>query len=309
MLLSRVFQFILSTIFMTELAVACLSRDGNGFLPKNNLKIATTFVRPGLTMTESTFNRVISEMEKIYKPIMALDGRDLLIHRLWNNENVNASAFKQKKDTKIHEIEMYGGLARHPAMTEDGFALVLCHELGHHLGGAPYTTMFWGKASNEGQADYFAVTKCIRKYFEYSQSRSESIDSEVLPSIVNVNCLSSWGGNSKEYKTCIRSAHAAQSLANLFSAVSRSITQAEFDTPSEKIVSTTYNNHPEAQCRLDTYFQGSLCQVAHNVSFNFTEERTGACVNYNQEGARPKCWFKPQFNEGLDSGGFQNRRI
>jgi hypothetical protein len=32
---------------------------------------------------------------------------------------------------------MFGGLARHELVTDDGFMMVVCHETGHHLGGAP----------------------------------------------------------------------------------------------------------------------------------------------------------------------------
>ena len=31
---------------------------------------------------------------------------------------------------------MFGGLAGHETITTDAFALVACHELGHHIGGA-----------------------------------------------------------------------------------------------------------------------------------------------------------------------------
>ena len=55
---------------------------------------------------------------------------------------------------------MFGGLARHKLVTPDGFALVACHEMGHHLGGAPRRG---GWASNEGQSDYYATTKCARR--------------------------------------------------------------------------------------------------------------------------------------------------
>ena len=45
-------------------------------------------------------------------------------------------------------------------MTPDGFALVLCHELGHHLAGNP-RVQAW--AANEGQSDYFSTQSCARE--------------------------------------------------------------------------------------------------------------------------------------------------
>jgi len=67
---------------------------------------------------------------------------------------------------------MFGGLARHETMTPDGFATVVCHELGHHLGGVPKKFSWFGNswASNEGQADYFGIMKCLRKMFEHEDN-------------------------------------------------------------------------------------------------------------------------------------------
>lgn len=78
--------------------------------------------------------------------------------RLWN-----ASA-QRMGSTWV--VNMYGGLARHNEITIDGFALVLCHEIGHHLGGAPKYGGFntWG--TNEGGSDYFATLKCLRRIFQ-----------------------------------------------------------------------------------------------------------------------------------------------
>ena len=74
-----------------------------------------------------------------------------------------------KQGASTWEVHMYGGLARHQAVTADGFALVVCHELGHHLGGAPQKVDWFGRlrwASNEGQADYWGTAKCFRKLLE-----------------------------------------------------------------------------------------------------------------------------------------------
>lgn len=39
---------------------------------------------------------------------------------------------------------------------------MLCHELGHHLGGAPFKPdISW--MSTEGQADYFSGSTCLKK--------------------------------------------------------------------------------------------------------------------------------------------------
>lgn len=54
-----------------------------------------------------------------------------------------------------------GGVARHPDIGKVGFALILCHEIGHFLGekGTDYSNI-WIKAS-EAAADKFAIQVCL----------------------------------------------------------------------------------------------------------------------------------------------------
>jgi len=74
---------------------------------------------------------------------------ELVIDKHWEDGTVNAYASENGNNDVI---SMFGGLARHPAITPDAFYLVACHEIGHHLGGAPKKgNTQW--ASNEGQAD------------------------------------------------------------------------------------------------------------------------------------------------------------
>lgn len=309
MFLRVLFLLILNSLLIIGSSSACGVQKGDGFLPKNNLRIPSTFFTPGKTMTEATFNKIISDVEAIYRPLMAAQGKELVIHRLWKNPEVNAQAYKESRESKYYELDMFGGLARHPAITPDAFALVVCHELGHHLAGAPAVDTLWGKASNEGQADYFATTKCIRKYFAAKNNMQQGLAGKKVSTTAQSQCQATWG-KTKDFYICLSTSMASQSLADLFAASERSMTNAQFDTPSDKVVTTTYNDHPAAQCRLDTYFQGSLCKVSQSVDFSSQDASKGACNSYAQMGARPKCWYKPSLqSESMTTGSFQNRRI
>merc|ERR1719433_1078923 len=88
-------------------------------------------------------------------------GGTLTVHKQWHDDNANAYA---SKTGLSWEVFMLGGLARHAAITKDGFALVVCHEIGHLIGGAPLIPGRPEPIANEGQADYWGATKCLKRY-------------------------------------------------------------------------------------------------------------------------------------------------
>ncbi len=251
-----------------------------GFLPKNNMKIPVGDVR-ALGIDEVTFNKVLDRIQEVYGPIVAAHGATLQINRLWDDPTVNASA-EQNGNTWI--LNMYGGLARHRAVNYDGMMLVACHEMGHHLGGQPlFNGGDW--ASNEGEADYFGVTKCLRKTLG-----TKSVEN--LDPFAKAACDKAWGADADGKKKCYVAAEAGYALADLLGELGGTGTP-QYNTPDTSVVAQTNDEHPAAQCRLDTYFQGGQCTKSENVDFSRTSARPGAC---NQaEGAtvgyRPQCWY------------------
>ena len=125
-------------------------------------------------------------------------------------------------------IEMFGGLARWPGITSTAVRQVALHEIGHCLGGAP--TYPWDVMSCEGQADYYSTLVGCRE--------------------LGVSCVAS-------------SLNLARALASMGGE-----TRPTRPGPQLPSVSWTYCEHPQAQCRLNTYDAG---------------------IN---RGARPRCWFK-----------------
>ena len=165
---------ILSLSFSTSI-FACM--------PENNLYIpSTTDHQKGIS--RDIYDAVISKVESVYAPIVARKGAKLKIMRLWDSGIVNAGTCPNSKREWI--VNMYGGLARHALTTPDSFAGVICHELGHHLGGYPRkSTAFW--ASNEGQSDYFASTKCLRRVFRKDNNRA-IVEGMNVPPIPKERC-------------------------------------------------------------------------------------------------------------------------
>jgi hypothetical protein len=214
----------------------------------------------------------------------------------WKDGTVNAFAQQQGKTWRV---KMFGGLARHPETTLDGFRAVICHEIGHHIAGAPRKPSIFGLswASNEGQSDYYATTKCLRKLFFKQEhmietlevySKSELSDEEVFAK----NSCDQVHSTLEDRAVCFRSTLAGQSLARLLGSLSGNA-EVFFSKPDPTTVAKTNHNHPKAQCRMDTYFQGSLCLNDHDELADSTDVRKGYCTAKDNflVGLRPLCWY------------------
>ena len=191
---------------------------------------------------------------------------------------------------------MFGGLARHESITQDGFALVACHEIGHHLGGAPkYPGLLW--PSNEGQADYFASLKCLHRVFASAGATSFTrLASD--EGVARASCEKSYS-SPIDQALCVRSAMAGMSVTTLLRISRKETVLPHFDTPDPKAAAQTENTHPATQCRLDTYFAGSLCARPAGDALDDKNPAAGTCTRsagYTL-GLRPLCWYKPSVGE------------
>lgn len=298
----KIFLFTFFTL-LSNLSNACLEgEDGKfSFIEKNNLRVEIDSPDRN-SMTEEKFNFIIDRVDKIYRPIVESRGTFLRWKRNWKNPKVNAFAsrtYDANVGKKVWNVSMYGGLARHEAITDDAFYLVACHEVGHHLGGAPLLKKGMNQwASNEGQSDYFAVTKCMRKIFE-EDNNIELVSKMKIPEILKSKCSEHFS-NENEAAICMRTAMAGKSFTNLmttatwFTRLFRiKLTATDFNKTDNRVIYYTNDMHPRPQCRLDTYFQGSLCDKSAYNDMSSEDSNVGSCnssENYDF-GLRPACWF------------------
>jgi hypothetical protein len=284
---------IVSLNLLSFSAIACDLHGRSGFMPANNLRIPVgeNFVGG---ITEIEFNNVMDKISTLYSGFVAKTGRKLVIDRLWTDPTVNAYA--DQNILGVDTIHMFGGLARHPETTADAMALVACHELGHHLGGAPRKSdpltgsAIW--ASNEGQADYWGTMKCLRHFFEGDDNMT-IMQNKQIPSDVANKCQMVYK-NINDIASCERSAMAGYALARLLNAITKGTNQVNFTSPDITAVAQTFDAHPKAQCRLDTYYQAALCDHGFAEIVSKTDANIGVCSSRNgdQIGNRPACWFK-----------------
>lgn len=253
----RTLQAIVLFMSLTPFADATI-------LPDNDLQIPVSDKNEGLTRRE--YDAVIDKVEAIYGPIINELGKKLVIKRLWDDPSVNAGTLRRKDEWIIN---LYGGYPRHPFITSDGYTLVLCHELGHHLGGPPKKKFESKKGwpSVEGQSDYYATSKCLRKIFEDSENLEMS-KIENYPEKVTETCSRELS-TEEDLAFCKRALNASLSVSAV-SAYIRRKEVPELDLKDTNVVKETYEAHPEPQCRLDTYLAGTL------------------------SGDRPLCWYAPK---------------
>lgn len=280
---------LLSLVTASSLAAA----EVHNCFPDNNVKIPTGMKSFGGTgIGQFEFHQVIDKFERIWKPIVKEKyGKELIVRRLWDEDRVNAKATRDDDNNPV--IVINGGLARHMDMNPDALLLIMCHELGHHYGGAPKnfrgrsTRRSWSSA--EGQADYFASNKCMPKLMEDYQASNKSfsppVDKMTMSEIEKV-C-------SSEY--CKRTSMAALSLGRVFASLKYDWHPPKVNKKSELVVDNTFYKHPEPQCRFDTFIAGVMCEDERHSEFDNSDHSIGACIReYSDVGSRPLCWFSPK---------------
>lgn len=255
------------------------------FMPENEMHLEDGLGLLNNQIDEGMFHRILDHVYSVYSPIFRKVGRRLIIERDWYDSTVNAYAYQRGS---YNYIKMFGGLARRYEITPAGFALVACHEIGHHLGGFPlYDGYSW--ATNEGGSDYYATQVCAKRIW------ADLEDNTPVSSYVMSKCDSAHR-YSRYRRICYMAAAAGLSAAKLFSSRGQRIS---FQTPDRSRVSRTYDSHPASQCRLDTYFQGALCFVGRDdkvIPRTESKAYLYSCSRYYQHtvGLRPLCWYRPR---------------
>lgn len=298
--------FIASVIAIGSVSGAQSKSVCEGFIPPNDMKIpvgdkSVKGVRNNGGLTEAQFNSIMDRIQVMYGDMLKQKGKTLVINRLWNDATVNASAQQQGNN---YIINMYGGLARHPDIILEGMALVACHEMGHHLGGAPKINQIFGGAwaTNEGGADYFSTLKCLRVFFE-NDDNAGIVSQNTIDATAKAKCMSQFTSQ-KEQDLCMRISMAAESSAYFFQAAKKEPTRPKFDTPDMSKVNKTNDDHPATQCRMDTYFAGAICNKPVSDQLSDSDFKAGSCVEgVDAIGFRSRCWFQPESGGGGGGGG------
>lgn len=193
----------------------------------------------------------------------------------------------------IYRVVLAEGLLKNPRLNPDSMRMILCHEFGHHFGGAPRRSppLEWdgpiapdGQSfeSSEGQADYYAASFCFRQLV--SGKMHDWKDSRISP-ILKSRCEKNRVIDSDEAKICARTALAGFDMLRL-----NFDFNIGFDSPDKSVVAKTITEiYPSRQCRLDTFVAGASCGAKLNWRFDFDRAEVNDCNGI--ETLRPACWY------------------
>lgn len=250
---------------------------------------------PRSFITKAHYNRVRLRFLRIFAPLVkARIGMRLEIPDRWEAPNDYLDGTDIQGDAAVVEIS---GPALRKGRSVDALVLTYCHELGHHLGGAPRTARFAPSNPNlfsvEGEADYFATLKCMRTYFEgFTTVCSQDLS---IPEHFRRECQHVHG-TGKAADICVRSILAAKSFMKAvqipdFGSYADLTSLLQRD--KHRVPRIILDDYPAEQCRLDTFIAGALCSVPTAEERSNDSVFSGACTSKagNAYGRRPACWF------------------
>ncbi|MBI3505026.1 MAG: hypothetical protein HY059_09310 [Proteobacteria bacterium] len=241
-------------------------------------------------LTRAQFDETLDRVEAIYAPIVAALGKRLLVTRKWEEGYVAGYAYPERPDG-TWQIALPGGYPSQPSATQDDFAALICHELGHYLGGAPRYTA-WHGLSSEGQADYFATLKCLRRVF--ADPRAAAFTRPPVDPVAEAECARAFPSPG-DRALCARGATAGFATERLLADFFSPGLDIRLNAPDPTIVDETLESPAPRQCRADTALQGALCTVSVDEDTRADDPSAGACTaaRGHTVGMRPRCWYKP----------------
>jgi hypothetical protein len=298
---------LLAVFFVTSSNVSAT------FIAEEDLAIQSLPKGYSNDITEAEFKAILKKIGDTYSPIVSKFGGKLQMQGDWKSKKLNAGA---RQMFGSWQVAISGELARHPDLTADGFALIVCHELGHHLGGFPIAaampvpipievpnTEAW--AATEGQSDYFATQICAKKIWADEKAKNATFR-QTAKDIVRNGCDAIYK-SVDEQDLCYRTVSGVQSMIRTMANLMKK-DEPKLETPDQTVVDKTLDKHPPVQCRLDTSFQGAICpmnwdesvipgkKVSSGVDSIEAEQESArysctASAGFNY-GIRPACWFK-----------------
>ncbi|WP_437691816.1 hypothetical protein [Sorangium sp. So ce176] len=230
----------------------------------------------------------------------------------WDSDAVSAHVLLNAGEDWT--VEVSKGYLTVSSMTPEVFALTMCHEMGHFIGGFPFKTSrrvdsaLGTSISSEGQSDYFATKDCLPRLWANETEANAAAFAELDPS-ARERCTAATSDLASQ-QLCGRILLASLQTGRFYEEQAvlqapRELVYPRFDTPDTTEVAVTKEGHPESQCRLDTLVAGAVCSVKatgtgipglvppYGEYSDASEEAARPFACQTGPGARPRCWFQP----------------
>lgn len=208
--------------------------SGYFYLPPQSVNVSP--------MTQNDYEKILRDFNlRFLDEVWIRKEKALKVVETWESPYFGAYAKNSKSQFEIHVL---GGTVRASGMTENILKTILCHELGHILGGSPLQTIHGSDwASVEGQSDFYAGRVCLPQVLQGAESISDK-------------ALKVCDGHRK----CAEVAQAGLEFVRFLQKYSyrrfEPVSLARKAPPSEIPLIDTY---PSDQCRLDTFVAAGLC--------------------------------------------------
>ena len=230
--------------------------------------------------SKSEFEQTLESARKYFRPIYQSHGKELSILGEWDYDENNAKALAYTVDHYF--IEIYGGALKSEGTNTDSLRAMICHEVGHHLGGAPFMPQYYEdyylfQGSSEGQADYYAANVCLKKWLN-GEDHWRKIHQIGFSKKDQIFC-ERYHNDKNNIGLCIRIITAFKRMLSL---KIESEVQINLKTPSlaYKYALASSVTHPPSLCRLETAYAGVICH-----------QENGCSIFQNPiEASRPLCW-------------------
>jgi hypothetical protein len=234
----------------------------------------------------------LAQLTKIYADLYPGEKPILFIHQDTNLGDPSATLSNSARVVMISK-----GFLDNRKLNADGQLFTLCHELGHHYGGAPkrYKTSMesmlskddnpFSWSSAEGQSDYYAAAKCARLVFALDSLTAQPKAQDVSP-IVRDLCNQSFS-TELEQRICYRINLAGLNMLEAYNTKNEVFGYGKKAEPL--IEKGVLSGHPHKQCRLDTILAGSLCSVPAREKPDDVNPDIGFCKD--EVSKRSACWF------------------
>ncbi len=167
-----------------------------------------------------------AQIQQLFQTELAQLPYPLVLNAEWESPLFGAGVSLFENNFRLMIL---GGTTRVKGLTPDAYAAIVCHELGHVIGGSPFQTIQFAEwSSAEGQSDFFAANVCLPRYFRSLNEAEDKIPARI--EAAGFKMFQSFSQVIKEGDGFIR-----------------------FNADTTKTPATLINTYPSLQCRYENF--------------------------------------------------------